>query len=96
MNNTSEAKKLAYNILLDIEKDKKDLHLLCLQASRLALLLNNQKKSNDFIEHADRVGLLESFINFYGLVIHKLVDKIDLSDIYDFNDPFAQVKLSTG
>lgn len=41
MDNILEAKNLAHKIIVDLENDKKDLYLVCLQSSRLSLKGNN-------------------------------------------------------
>lgn len=86
MNNSSEAKNLAHNILIDIENNKKDLHLVALQTSRLALLLNNQDKSKDFSNYAKECSDMESFLESFGLIIGELVKHVDLSSIYNIKD----------
>jgi hypothetical protein len=82
MNNSLEAKNLAHNILIDIENNKKDLHLLALQTARLALMLNNQEESKKFSDYAKESGSIEAFLNSYGLLMHELVKSVDLDSIY--------------
>jgi len=82
MNNSLEAKNLAHNILIDIENNKKDLHLLALQTARLALMLNNQEESKKFSDYAKESGSIEAFLNSYGLIMHELVKSVDLDSIY--------------
>jgi hypothetical protein len=82
MNNLLEAKNLAHNILIDIENNKKDLHLLALQTARLALMLNNQEESKRFSDYAKESGSIEAFLNSYGLIMHELVKSVDLNSIY--------------
>ena len=89
MNSFHEAKELAHNIIRDIESDKKELHLLCLQSSRLALLLNNQSKSKYFYNLSEKSSAMESFIVSYGPFIDKLVQKIDLNTMYDLENPLS-------
>jgi hypothetical protein len=93
MNNSSEAKKLAHNILIDIENNTKDLHLISLQTSRLALLLNNQDKSKYFSEYAKECSDMESFLNTYGIIIGELIKNVGLKNIYEINDDAPYEKI---
>jgi len=81
--NNLEAQQLAHGILLDIEENSKDLHLLCLQASRLALLLNNTTKSKEFSADTKNCSKMEAFLASYGLIINDLIKTINLEDIYE-------------
>ena len=87
--NILEEKKLAHNILLDIENNTKDLHLLCLQASRLALLLNNKEKAKEFSDESKTCSDVEAFLSSFGLVINDLIRTIDLKDIYNIEDKYG-------
>lgn len=83
MDNLLEAKNLAHNILIDIENNRKDLHLVALQTARLALLLNNQEESKKFSDYAKESGSIEAFLNSYGLIIHELVKNVELDSMYN-------------
>lgn len=85
MMNRSEAKELAHSILINIEKNSKDLHLLCLQTSRLALLLNNTTKSKSFSHDANNCSKMEAFIASYGLIIDDLKNmyEIESNNLYE-------------
>lgn len=87
--NILEEKELAHNILLDIENNTKDLHLLCLQASRLALLLNNKEKAKEFSDESKTYSDVEAFLSSFGLVINDLIRTIDLKDIYNIEDKYG-------
>jgi hypothetical protein len=83
MDNSLEAKNLAHNILIDIENNRKDIHLVALQTARLALLLNNQEESKKFSDYAKESGTIEAFLNLYGLIIHELVKNVELDSMYN-------------
>ena len=53
---SEEAKNLAEEIIRDIEKDLIQLDLICLKASRLALLANNPDLSEEFTKSAKSAG----------------------------------------
>ena len=83
MDNSLEAKNLAHNLLIDIENNRKDLHLVALQTARLALLLNNQEESKKFSDYAKESGTIEAFLDSYGLIIHELVKNVELDSMYN-------------
>lgn len=94
-----EAKDLSYKILLDIENNKKDLQLLCLQSSRLSLLLNNYEKSEKFTKVSKEIINMESFLNSYGVVVENSLKNINPDKIYSsinsFISDFHIQKLNT-
>lgn len=82
MHSIKEAKELAHNIILGIERGD-DLSQMCLQCARLALLLNNQDKADSFTRMAEKVVEAETFLETYGSLIKKTMQHLELDDIYD-------------